>query len=765
MRLERALLLVLSPSFTACDASPDENATGSWGLYRRLLDAGAIEFHAPAGPLRARARELALRLEAETPFRGLVPETEREGEPAVPRMVLGTMADERAVRLARPLGLEPLAGGGFRLLGREYRDRGDALLATFEDPERRGVPLILALGNEAEATARLIVGVPACWETRLSVWSAGDLALRVPLDAHGTPLRAQLVDLAMRRDRLFDGSRRVAAGGLDGRGPPGLKNAPRVVARLRQAHARVAAWLAGEPPEIQVFLYAHAEDLAASVGGPEAARVNPVAPRVHLLVQPGVASDPDAGVARATALALAGEPGSAWMLDGIAVAAADAWWGMPLDEWVGHLAPSGLVPPVEELLDPRAGARVEEHVLAPLRGFLFRIVARGRAPDELRRLWADGLDELDPELRRGFELELRRARQDSAARRVERGADRGASLAGPIRFDGMAMVAGSEPGLGYGARAFDASLARAQELGANAFSLTVRATLEPRETVLVSGRARPVHGSTSDVALAAALAAGKRRGMRSLLVVQPLASPSGSWADDVALADGEQCAAVFERCGRIATHYALLAELLEVDILCLAAELSTVAPSLVDDDDPNPDRRRARLVRWTELIERLRRAYLGALTYAARAHREAQRVGFWDQLDFVGIQLFPGFPTADGAPAPGTVRSTLHGGLQRARALGRRWGRPVVIVQTGFPARADAWGRPELPLGAVDPDAQRRFYAGLAEALAGLDGKRWLSGIFLWSWPVDPAVGGEADGGYTPRRKPAEELLPRIFER
>ena len=151
---------------------------------------------------------------------------------------------------------------------------------------------------------------------------------------------------------------------------------------------------------------------------------------------------------------------------------------------------------------------------------------------------------------------------------------------------------------------------------------------------------------------------------------------------------------------------------------------------------------------------------------------EARRIGFWDRLDFVGVQLFSGVASDDAPPADPDLVGALRRELAAARDLGRRWQRPTLVVQIGFPSRAASWSNPGVPRGAIDAQAQRRFYAALATALEepvehGEPGgpQARTGGLFLWSWPEDLAAGRAQDGGYTPFGKPAESLLPRLFAR
>ena len=220
----------------------------------------------------------------------------------------------------------------------------------------------------------------------------------------------------------------------------------------------------------------------------------------------------------------------------------------------------------------------------------------------------------------------------------------------------------------------------------------------------------------------------------------------------------------------MALHYALLAEVLGVEFFSFGSNLREMTRTTpggegfeVELDDEQVEQRRNG---WQNVITRLRGAFRGGLTYAARFPAEAQDIAFFDQLDYVGLQLYPRVPPAVGIPDDKALRGTLRFELERALELAVRWNKPLLIVQLGFPARADSWSTPMVPRGELDLEAQRRYLGALAEVLGGpLENGSSLRGLFLWNWPLDPQACGPAERGFALRGKPVEEALGRLFER
>ena len=64
--------------------------------------------------------------------------------------------------------------------------------------------------------------------------------------------------------------------------------------------------------------------------------------------------------------------------------------------------------------------------------------------------------------------------------------------------------------------------------------------------------------------------------------------------------------------------------------------------------------------------------------------------------------------------------------------------------------------------GPIDVQAQATLYQALVDQVFG---QPWFSGLFIWSWENDPGQGGFYDDGYTPKGKPAEQVLRQAFSK
>ena len=738
----------------------------SYTLLQGLRASGRIQFHVPDGACTLAAQRLADVLTAAGELEVSVDPAEHDVRAV--RVMVGAPLDPGFEPLARACGIEVYEGGGFRVLERDYLAPGDAAVAVFEDPLRNGRPLCLVLGNDKDLLARYLDELPRLSRPYLWVHADGELALECPLGPAGRPKAGEARDYLAARTEYFADAPQMKLENLvvHARHAPDAARWRAYLTALSLARKRVLAWLgASEAPAVEVFLYEHAEDLERCLGASELAVPNRLHPRVHALLASDVPDDGGATLARVLARELAGPPSTPWVEDGLATAASGRLWQTPLDDWITHLGLAGLLPGPDDVQDPLACGRLDPFVLAPARAFLFRQTAlgAGRDANAVRALWKGapigdkrialayqkGLLGLTKGARRGGP---RAARRQRAAQYSE----------APFRH-GLALV--QSAGARYSARAADEALeaAGAFEPGPDAISLTVWAAAETPLPPTCTLAPRTVHGTASDLALASACGAARARKQSVLLALEVLASPNGSWADNISWTAPDAVPAFFLRYQRVALHYALLAELLHVDAFSFGANLREAVRTEPRKEVREPEIFEQRRAGWKVLIALLHRAYGGALTYSARFPAEGTETGFFEDLDFIGVSLFPRLAPEPAAPDEDELRRALRFALQQALDLGVRWNKPIVLTQVGFPARAESWMEPYFPSGAADVAAQRSYLAALADVLASgrLDNAAILRGYFLWNWPL---AEGE-DAAFSLRRGELGSALRRLFAR
>ena len=225
---------------------------------------------------------------------------------------------------------------------------------------------------------------------------------------------------------------------------------------------------------------------------------------------------------------------------------------------------------------------------------------------------------------------------------------------------------------------------------------------------------------------------------------------NGEWAGSIAWANDEAWRRWFASYRAFALHYAMLAERDHYDLFVLGTELksATARDSAA----------------WRSLIADVRNVFHGQVTYAANWD-EAERVPFWDALDYIGIDEYAPIANNGGAKEPElcSAWSVLAKGLE---ALSQRTGRRILLTELGYRATRDAalapatW--PENDSSPhFDPEHQAACFRA---ALQTLWGRPWLAGVYVWKWFTD-SRDEQGPTDFSIAGKPAEAVMGEFFVR
>ena len=196
-------------------------------------------------------------------------------------------------------------------------------------------------------------------------------------------------------------------------------------------------------------------------------------------------------------------------------------------------------------------------------------------------------------------------------------------------------------------------------------------------------------------------------------------------------------------------HYARIAEDYNAEVFCVGTELMATAVQRKDD--------------WRRLIKEIRTIYSGPLIYAANWWQEYSLIEFWDLLDYVGINAF--FPLSDKEDA--SLEELKMGCELIADQLdefNKKVNKPIIFTEVGYKSVYGTSVRPWewSSRSPVNHQEQAECYQAV---LATFWGRPWFYGLYWWKWFTDPNIGGYSNRGFTPRKKPAEKVIARWFER
>ncbi|MEI8259489.1 MAG: hypothetical protein WCJ30_27795 [Deltaproteobacteria bacterium] len=316
------------------------------------------------------------------------------------------------------------------------------------------------------------------------------------------------------------------------------------------------------------------------------------------------------------------------------------------------------------------------------------------------------------------------------------GAIRGATL-GPIEST-------QHPGVGYGTPASAEALDELVALGCTWVSLTPFGRLwDLHSTDVAMDFESPFR--VNRAALLRVIAQAHARGL-AVLLVPHLWVDAGGWRGEIDPGSEPGWARWFASYTHFVTEWARVAQEGHVEMFSIGVEMKSSSHT--------------HGVQWLDVIEAVRRAYAGMLTYSANWDEEPL-VTFWDRLDVVGINAFYPLAERDGA----ALDVLRRGAVERARQLGEwatREGRTVMFTEFGYTARANPAVRPwEWPDSMadvhVDAHAQADAYRALLEAFVP---QPWFAGAFVWRYYSNPMdASQESAWGFSPRGREAEDVL------
>jgi hypothetical protein len=249
-------------------------------------------------------------------------------------------------------------------------------------------------------------------------------------------------------------------------------------------------------------------------------------------------------------------------------------------------------------------------------------------------------------------------------------------------------------------------------------------------------------------AIADAIRLSRRAGLEvTLFPIVRLSEPRNSkeWRGTLAPADRD---AWFASYGALLADLASLGALTGASRLVVGSELSSL------DGD---------LARWRPLVERIRALFTGTLMYSANwDHYQDARL--YDLVDEIAVVAYFNLREKDG-PSDVPALTARWRSLRREIEFNlSAHAKPFVLSELGYRSRTGATAAPwdEVQGGVPDVDEQTRAFQAFRQAWTarGQTPSR-LAGLYVWNWY---GYGGPETTSYTPRGKPAAEVVRQILD-
>ncbi len=221
---------------------------------------------------------------------------------------------------------------------------------------------------------------------------------------------------------------------------------------------------------------------------------------------------------------------------------------------------------------------------------------------------------------------------------------------------------------------------------------------------------------------------------------------NGKWCGEIDIRGGERLRRWERSYAEFIVYHALIAELSGMSSLCLGVEL----PRMTEHTEL-----------WQRIIRTVRVAFSGPITFGGNWNGEYERIEFWDDLDFIGVQQY--YPLA--ADTVWTERSARARVLElrdHLEQFHRKWDKPVVFTEVGFPSIRDALLNPhreDFSQPASD-DAQAAGYRILLEEF---EDQPWFRGFFWWKFESDEESRRRRVKSFSFKGKEAERLVRQFY--
>lgn len=234
-----------------------------------------------------------------------------------------------------------------------------------------------------------------------------------------------------------------------------------------------------------------------------------------------------------------------------------------------------------------------------------------------------------------------------------------------------------------------------------------------------------------------------------------LTEPSdGKWRSDI-FPENEKDWKLWKKTYReFILRYAKIAEQKEVELFCVGTELSRLSVEKSDF--------------WVDLIKEVRSIYSGKITYAANWYDEFEKITFWEELDFIGIQAY--FPlTQNENPTIQQISEGWNQHLPAIKSIHEKYNRKILFTEMGYKSTSDSAVKPwdwidyssdsDKP---VSTTTQVNCYQAFFDTVWN---QEWFAGVHIWQMRSDFVKGrGKSDLDFTPQGKPAEGVIAKGFE-
>lgn len=161
--------------------------------------------------------------------------------------------------------------------------------------------------------------------------------------------------------------------------------------------------------------------------------------------------------------------------------------------------------------------------------------------------------------------------------------------------------------------------------------------------------------------------------------------------------------------------------------------------------------------------------YSGKITYAANWYNEYEKIIFWDDLDYIGIQAY--FPLVENEyPNVEEISEGWNKYLPSIESVHKKFNRKIIFTELGYKSTSDSaispWEWIENPASqnkTLSLETQANCYQAFFNTVWS---KEWFGGVYFWQLRTDykERRNRRNNRDFTPMEKPAEKIIAKGFE-
>jgi len=225
-------------------------------------------------------------------------------------------------------------------------------------------------------------------------------------------------------------------------------------------------------------------------------------------------------------------------------------------------------------------------------------------------------------------------------------------------------------------------------------------------------------------------------------------SKDGMWRGSIKFDREADWSAWFASYERFILHYAKIAAQNHVSLYSVGVELEDT----VRRDDT-----------WRSVIDHVRQVFNGPLTYSANWDGFSE-VPFWDALDYVGIDAyFDLVLDANAEPTQEAMKVAWQQWVDQIGQFSDENKKRILLTEIGMQSIQGGSRHPwdwsiEAPISLQE---QATYYEATFKVFWD---KPWLAGLYWWAVLPDPDKRGSNDDSYSPREKPAENVIKAWYK-